>query len=409
TPTPALGQELAISNLTVASGKPYQVVKNGLISDALVYTDRSYSFTSIPSTMTQATYIKTANDDKARTEESFLSFSVNQPVTIYVAYDARATALPDWLLGWTSTNQTLGTTDVGLKIYTKDFPAGSLTLGGNLSGGATGASSNYSVVVVARGSGSQPTPTSTPTATPSPTQSPAPSPTATPSPTPVPNPPPPSPTATPSPSPAPTLSVQGGQAKVGQSLSLPIVLSQIPPTGLAGYDLEVTLSNPGVARLTGAEFPNLGLTQPTLISSSRLRLTAVDIANVLQAGAANATLATVKLDGLLEGNTTVSISVNSIDDEAGSQIQTQQVSGAVEVVSPFPTLPGMSGPARDLDGDGKAEDVNGNGRRDFADVVALFEHMDSPEVRGNEAAFDFNGNGRMDMADVIELFNRLVS
>jgi PKD repeat protein len=196
---------------------------------------------------------------------------------------------------------------------------------------------------------------------------------------------------------------------VGQSLSLPIVLSQIPATGLAGYDLEVTLSNSSVAKLTGAEFPNLGLTQQTLISSSRLRITAVDITNVLQGGAANATLATVKLDGLTEGNTTVSISVNSIDDEAGGQIQTQQVSGAVEVVSPFPTLPGMSGPARDLDGDGKAEDVNGNARRDFADVVALFEHMDSPEVRSNEAAFDFNGNGRLDFADIQRLFDIVVS
>jgi PKD repeat protein len=81
----------------------------------------------------------------------------------------------------------------------------------------------------------------------------------------------------------------------------------------------------------------------------------------------------------------------------------------VEVLAVYPTLPGMSAPARDLDGDGTAEDLNGNSRLDFADIVALFEHMNSPEVQSDIAAFDFNGNGLVDMADVQTLFDVLIA
>ena len=64
----------------------------------------------------------------------------------------------------------------------------------------------------------------------------------------------------------------------------------------------------------------------------------------------------------------------------------------------------MSSPVQDLDGDGLAEDINSNGRLDFADIVALFVHLDSDEVQNNAAVFDFGGNGTVDMADVVALF-----
>ena len=81
----------------------------------------------------------------------------------------------------------------------------------------------------------------------------------------------------------------------------------------------------------------------------------------------------------------------------------------VEILAVYPTLPGMNSPAQDLDGDGTAEDLNGNSRLDFADIVALFEHMNSPEVQSDIAAFDFNGNGLLDMADIQTLFDVLIA
>lgn len=79
------------------------------------------------------------------------------------------------------------------------------------------------------------------------------------------------------------------------------------------------------------------------------------------------------------------------------------------VILPTPTplvvSGGMAG-ASDPNGDGLSEDVNGNGRRDFADVVLLFNQLDWCS-RHAPWAFDFNGNGRVDFADVVLLFNVL--
>ena len=99
------------------------------------------------------------------------------------------------------------------------------------------------------------------------------------------------------------------------------------------------------------------------------------------------------------------VSVSVTDSLGAVGIGTTQV----EVLAVYPTLPGMSAPAQDLDGDGTAEDMNGNSRLDFGDIVALFDHMDSPEVKSDIAAFDFNGNGLLDMADVQTLFDLLIA
>ena len=69
---------------------------------------------------------------------------------------------------------------------------------------------------------------------------------------------------------------------------------------------------------------------------------------------------------------------------------------------------GMNGPARDLDGDGLLEDINGNGRFDFHDITTFFDNLTSDLVRSNSQAFDFDQNGRVDMGDPTELFAMLV-
>jgi PKD repeat protein len=68
---------------------------------------------------------------------------------------------------------------------------------------------------------------------------------------------------------------------------------------------------------------------------------------------------------------------------------------------------GASAAPNDLDLDGCYEDLNGNGRKDFADVTLLFTNLGTVASTHPIAAFDFNGNGRIDYADVIALYNRL--
>jgi len=120
-----------INNLTVSSGKVYEVVPNALQEGASAYIDRTYTFTYVPGYLEGTTYIKTANDDKGFSSRDFLSFEVTQNVTVYVAHDDRSLSKPTWLLEFTDTGDQLATTDTTLSIFARDFPAGTITLGGN--------------------------------------------------------------------------------------------------------------------------------------------------------------------------------------------------------------------------------------------------------------------------------------
>ncbi|HIH02988.1 MAG TPA: S8 family serine peptidase [Methanoregulaceae archaeon] len=70
-------------------------------------------------------------------------------------------------------------------------------------------------------------------------------------------------------------------------------------------------------------------------------------------------------------------------------------------------VPGAAADPRDLDGDGRYEDVNGNGRRDFADVVIYFNQMTWIAANEQVGGFDYNANERCDFADVTTLFTAL--
>ncbi len=70
-------------------------------------------------------------------------------------------------------------------------------------------------------------------------------------------------------------------------------------------------------------------------------------------------------------------------------------------------VPGGAGRPTATDGDGVYDDVNGNGRRDFADVVLYFNQMTWIAANEPPGLFDYTGNGRIDFADVVRLFERL--
>ncbi|MDR4484880.1 MAG: right-handed parallel beta-helix repeat-containing protein [Nitrospirales bacterium] len=174
TPTTSTSSSsLSISNLTVASGQTYVVPTSGLQVGGTVYRDRSYTFKTVPSTVQGAAYIQTANNDKAATNSNFLSFTVNEPVSVYVAHGDRITSKPSWLSTFTDTGANLVTSDATFSLFVRAFPAGTITLGGNASGGCC---SMYSVIVKSGSGGTTTTSTTTtPTTTTPTTTSPTPS------------------------------------------------------------------------------------------------------------------------------------------------------------------------------------------------------------------------------------------
>jgi hypothetical protein len=136
-----------ITNITATTGKKYQLSK--LTTGAVYYIDRTYNITSAPSYLVNAPLIQTANDDKINKSSSLISFNLNRATTVYVAYDPRATTLPTWLQGWKKLTDKVGINDPKISsfnLYSKDFPAGQVTLGGNMTGAATGALCQYIVI-----------------------------------------------------------------------------------------------------------------------------------------------------------------------------------------------------------------------------------------------------------------------
>ena len=77
------------------------------------------------------------------------------------------------------------------------------------------------------------------------------------------------------------------------------------------------------------------------------------------------------------------------------------------VTQPVVVLPGQTALPTDPDNDGLFEDLNGNGRLDFADVVLFFDQMDWITANEPVAAFDMNRNGRIDFNDIVLLFGEI--
>ncbi|WP_221392227.1 T9SS type A sorting domain-containing protein [Dyadobacter sp. NIV53] len=138
-----------ITNPVTAGGAVYSVANLG--TGVPVYVDRNFTITSLPSFLKKASFIQTGNNTKNDIRASYLSFKLSEKSYIYVLYDPRATTLPAWLQGWQKLNDKVYTTDSGtsyLNVYAKEYPAGNITVGGNLAAPAAGALTNYIVAAV---------------------------------------------------------------------------------------------------------------------------------------------------------------------------------------------------------------------------------------------------------------------
>jgi hypothetical protein len=148
-----------ISNLIVNNSTgynmPYVVHTNTFAPGAVMYLDRTYTLTTVPSIVNNQTWIQTANNDKAVLPGSsnFMSFTVTQSAKVYVAHDSHITVRPTWLtqnfmdtgVEVTSQQSSLG----HFELFVNSYPAGaSVTLGSNIPTGGSTANSMYTVIVV---------------------------------------------------------------------------------------------------------------------------------------------------------------------------------------------------------------------------------------------------------------------
>lgn len=96
-----------------------------------IYNDRDYMFTSLSPELDGQPYFLFNNNNMHETAANYATFHLYQPATLYVAMDEQACGLPGWMTDWEPSDTTVFTTDIGMKLYKKAFPAGDVTLGGN--------------------------------------------------------------------------------------------------------------------------------------------------------------------------------------------------------------------------------------------------------------------------------------
>ncbi len=136
--------------LTIVNQPRYH--KGDVVVGREVYEDRGYKFADpVPADLKDQVCIRALNDDKGCVGADWLVLEVDRPVTVYVAHDARFPAPPAWLSSWTKRGDTILTSDAEgpeRVLYQREFPAGTIELGGNIDPGMPDWLSMYSVIVV---------------------------------------------------------------------------------------------------------------------------------------------------------------------------------------------------------------------------------------------------------------------
>ena len=208
----------------------------------------------------------------------------------------------------------------------------------------------------------------------------------------------------------PTVRVESSSLGPGGTTELNLTLEQASD-GLAGYNLTaevVGVTDSGV-RVVEASAPtvfNDSVTETTIGPDNQtVEIRATDITEVVEANDTEISLGevTVAADETTEvSEVAVTVTIERVDDDSGSPIEVETQNGTISVTEQAPFAENLN-PPTDPDNDGVFEDVNGNGRVDFNDVVVLFENLPDAEVPFQ----DVNGNGRIDFDDIVELFQEI--
>ncbi len=114
-----------------------------LRTDRRCYTDRDYTLTRVPLMLSGLPALRTADLDYEATDPELLRLTLDRPARVFVAFQAQAQALPEWLRPFRlHENSYLEVETPGGRmpflIYSRDVPAGPLTLGGARAAGQHG-------------------------------------------------------------------------------------------------------------------------------------------------------------------------------------------------------------------------------------------------------------------------------
>lgn len=134
-----------------------------------------------------------------------------------------------------------------------------------------------------------------------------------------------------------------GDVPVGGSVEIPITLEEVE-NGLSGYNLTVTLSDPGCAEVAAVSFPTwASLHRQGAVPAGETWIEAVDLGGEAEGNSTRIDLGTITLRGIREGPTDLVITPVRVQDDAGTSYEVSEVKTGLSVGSPSGTQSGSSG------------------------------------------------------------------
>lgn len=136
---------------------------------------------------------------------------------------------------------------------------------------------------------------------------------------------------------SPNLSVGNASAGVGETVSVPIILSEAP-TGLSGFRFNIAVSNPGIATIDAVTIPSFGITDSDITSGSSAMIMAADLSEIVNPGDTNITLASVDITGVAAGSTAISVAIERLDGDDGFGFAATVQAGTFSVINSGPVV-----------------------------------------------------------------------
>ena len=103
------------------------------------YPDRpDITLESVPAELQHAAWIRQEYDQRWNMKDQALSWISKDSVRVYIAFDANAESLPQWMQSYGDAGANITFTNLSreLKLYSRDYGPGRISLGGNYAGGA---------------------------------------------------------------------------------------------------------------------------------------------------------------------------------------------------------------------------------------------------------------------------------
>ena len=107
---------------------------------------------------------------------------------------------------------------------------------------------------------------------------------------------------------------------MGGTATADIELTITDDRGLSGFIFDVTIENPEVAEIAEVTLPPFGLFLVSDLPSDTANIRALDLAGIIEGSVGDMVIATLTFDLLEAGETNITLSVTSLDDDDGSTL-----------------------------------------------------------------------------------------